>query len=1220
MLTQRQHTILIVDDVKDNREKYRCYLTTDPDITYTILEAKSAKDTLALCHTLATASKSRRLDVILLKYHLSDGDGLEVLTALKAQLGKTCPPVVIIDGDNSAIAVQAIKGGAEDYLVQDQLTSEQLRYKMQSAIENAELRRALHESEERFRTSVENMLDCFGIYSAIRNEVGEIVDFRVEYVNAAACEANQMTKEQQLGKRLCELLPAHRESGLFAQYCQVVETGKPLVKESLIYSDIYRQKHLTRAFDIRVTKLEDGFVAAWRDITQIKRAEEEALQESERRFRAIFNSTFQFIGLLTVDGILIEANQTALDFGGLTHADVINRPFWEARWWTISPQTQEQLKAAIAQAASGEFVRYEVEVLGAGDQVTTIDFSLKPLRDQSGQVSLLIPEGRDISEQVRLRGDHQKLEASLQLANKQLEQRVLERTAQLQQANATIAEREATLRAYYDNAPMQMGVVELTENDIIHIYDNAATCRFFGREPGSTSKKLANELGAPPAAIQTWLTQYHKSQAQGKPVQFEYIHEDSQSNLRYLSVTVFPIDPALFGCPRFCYVAEDISERKRVEKALRQSEAQLQQQLAEIESIYQSAPVGLNVIDTNLRFVRINERLAQINGLPAPEHIGRTVREVLPHLADEVEPLLRQVLAGEPLLNVEIQGETPAQPGVQRIWLEHFLPLKVNDQIIGISTVCEEITDHKQREAELRQVLQKLNFHVENSPLGVIEWDRDFRVSRFSKEAERIFGWQAEELLGKRFDEWNFIFEEDTDEVVKIVTELTTGIEPRVVIQNRNYTKAGTVIDCQWYDSALLDESGKLVSVLSLVMDVSDRVRLLAERERVLQQEQAAREQAERANRVKDEFLAVLSHELRTPLNPILGWAKLLKGGKLNAQKTVEALNIIERNAKLQVDLIEDLLDVSRILQGKLTLNVSTINLESIISAAIETVRLAAETKEIQIQTIIEPNVGQVAGDPARLQQVVWNLLSNAVKFTPTGGRVEIKLERVVADAQITVTDTGKGINPKFLPLIFDYFRQEDASTTRKFGGLGLGLAIVRKLVELHGGTIDANSPGVGQGATFIVRLPLMTPHLETYVDKQRQDVSLDLSEIKILVVDDDADSRDFVSFVLELYGAEVIKAASASEALQILAYSKLDILISDIGMPDMDGYQMLRQIRTWTSDHGGQIPAIALTAYAGEFDQQQALTAGFQLHIPKPLEPEAVAAAVARLAGVIKK
>ncbi|BAZ39202.1 multi-sensor hybrid histidine kinase [Calothrix sp. NIES-4101] len=399
--------------------------------------------------------------------------------------------------------------------------------------------------------------------------------------------------------------------------------------------------------------------------------------------------------------------------------------------------------------------------------------------------------------------------------------------------------------------------------------------------------------------------------------------------------------------------------------------------------------------------------------------------------------------------------------------------------------------------------------------------------------------------------------------------------------------------------------------------------------------------QAEEANRIKDQFLAVLSHELRSPLNPILGWSNILLTRQLTPEKRTEALTIIERNAKLQAQLIEDLLDVSRILQGKLNLNTNQVDLKSIIFHALETIRLAVEAKSINLLFTVENSQFRVfpqplednqeaylpllspisnpkfaiKGDAARLQQVIWNLLSNAVKFTPPGGRVEIKLEKVHQYACIKVIDTGKGISPEFLPHVFEYFRQADSATTRKFGGLGLGLAIVKQLVELHGGIVGVESPGEEKGTTFSVQFPL----LEVISANKRQDSPIpvdlnfrNLQGINILVVDDDNDSRHFLAFVLAEEGANVIPAKSALEALEVLVSFVPDILISDIGMPEMDGYTLISQVRHFLN---GVMPkAIALTAYAGEYDQHKALEAGFAMHISKPAEPNELIIAIQQL------
>ncbi|KAB8316559.1 response regulator [Tolypothrix campylonemoides VB511288] len=430
-----------------------------------------------------------------------------------------------------------------------------------------------------------------------------------------------------------------------------------------------------------------------------------------------------------------------------------------------------------------------------------------------------------------------------------------------------------------------------------------------------------------------------------------------------------------------------------------------------------------------------------------------------------------------------------------------------------------------------------------------------------------------------------------------------------------NYHKDGTEFYIEWHITPIRNVNQIITHFVAIQRDITTRKLMEQERDRLLEREQATRAEAEAANRIKDEFLATLSHELRTPLTPILGWSKLLQTNKLSEAKLQEALVKIEQHAKRQAQLVDDLLDLSRIIQGKLSLNLTSVTLVAPITAALETVRLAAEAKSIHIKTMLDVTVGQVMGDASRLQQVFWNLLSNAIKFTPDGGCIKVELERVERYAQIVVSDTGQGIHPDFLPFVFDRFRQEDSSITRLFGGLGLGLAISRQLVEAHGGTLVAESPGVGGGATFTIRLPLMTTSQQTS-NSEPPKPSLDLSDIKVLVVEDDAGTREFVAFALEQYKADVTAVASATEALEALAKEKPDILVIDIGMPKVNGYTLIRQIRSMTPEQGGLLPAIALTAYVGEYDQKQALAAGFQIHVPKPIEPAELVAVIARLTG----
>jgi PAS domain S-box-containing protein len=1598
-------TLLLIDDFSPDRELYRRYLCISGNPIYRLLEAETAKNGLELCRT-------QQIDAILLDYLLPDATGIQFLTALQVQSNGNSPPVVMVTGEgDEMIAVQALKLGAEDYLVKRCLTPERLQSALRSALENARLRLQLRHQEERFRVSVENMLDCFGLFSAIRDEAGQIIDFQIDYLNKAACENNQMTAQEQLGKRLCELLPAHRE-GLFDEYCQVVEGGEPLLKESLVYADDYAGQQLIRAFDIHATQLGDGFVASWRDVTARKQAELERQQqlererilnqitqqirqslnpdevlntavrevrqflntdralvyrfnpdfsgriivesvgegwmptlntqiedtcfietqgedfrrgrvstvediatasltdchirllerfqvranlvvpihqgedlwgllvlhqcsrlrqwqpseveliqqlaaqvgiaiqqselyqqvqqkqqfiqqisdaapgflyiydlveqrniysnrgiinflgytpeeiqamgeavlpqlfhpddfaqvsvriaqlqhsqpgenfesefrlrhangewrwfgaretvyrrdaagsvcqilgvaqeitdrkqleinltESERRFRELFNTSYQFVGLLTPEGIVLEANQTALDFAGLTLEAVMDRPFWEVRWWTLSAETQHQLQEAIARAAQGEFVRYEVEVLGVGDATITIDFSLKPVRDELGRVVLLIPEGRDISDRLRYEGVRQRLEAELRV-----------------------------------------------------------------------------------------------------------------------------------------------------------SEAKLRQQFAELESIYATAPVGLCFQDANLRCVRINDRLAEINGIPAAAHVGRTIREVLPDLADTLEAIHHQVVnTGTPILGIEIQGTTQAQPGVERTWISSYYPLKDSTgQVLGVNVMVQDITELKQTQAALQesqaqfeafmrycpttayikdeagcylytnllnericnlssdQWLGKTDFELfppevvqqwihhdqivleTNQPLEVIEtyplldgehtylsykfpiqlspqrrllgglslditdrvqaekrlqeseaqlqlgvqvagialarvdyasntvtlspeaavrygiademtselvdeltvtrdrihatfhpdereemermieqvldpngagwfarehrvvwpngevrwldvrkqvfFDRTGNTPRpdhailaaiditdrkqaeqdrlllarivesstdaiigFTPErkivswnagAERIFGYTSPEVLGQDIAILSPDDHKNDSAIVCARLQRGERIDP---YETQRQRKDGSLVDVAVTISPIKTTEAEIIGVSMTARDITNQKRLEQERERLLAQAEAAREEAETANRSKDDFVSLVAHELRSPLNAIMGWAQLLQTRSFDAATTQRALETIIRNTRTQTQLIEDLLDVSRMVRGTLRMTMTSVDLSTVIEAAVETVQPAAEAKQLRLETQCS-DAGLISGDFQRLQQVVINLLTNAIKFTPEGGQVQILLDQQNDQARIQVSDTGKGISPDFLPHIFERFRQDQQNATAK-QGLGLGLAIVKYIVEQHQGIITVQSGGEGQGATFTVLLPLLKSDLvtpdEPALPLPSDDSSLSLEGVRVLLVDDDPNMLNLTTFVLEQFKAIVHTATSGAAALECFPQFCPDILISDIAMPELTGYELLRQIRLKPE---GQIPAIAFTAYSSEAHREDSLQAGFAYHLVKPVEPE---------------
>ena len=740
----------------------------------------------------------------------------------------------------------------------------------------------------------------------------------------------------------------------------------------------------------------------------------------------------------------------------------------------------------------------------------------------------------------------------------------------------------------------------------------------------------------------------------------------------------------------------DITERKQAEQEREQllereriarSEAEAAQR--QLTTIFETSPIGLALLDAEQRFIAINEALAEINGLTREQHLGYSIPELFGEFDPKIVEVFEQIYTtGNPFISpnfaVNVPGRSDRRPGYYNVY---YLPTtNLEGRVESVLVYVVDVTDRFCLEqaqrflAEASKVLAAcLDYQTTLTSIAqlVVPQLADWCTVHIVDETgttRRLAVAHVDPAKVAWANELEHHYPHDPNAAKGVAHVIRTGqselyqdIPDALLVESAHDAKHLQLLQEAGLSSVMIvplrvqerslgtisfvtAESGRRYDLadLALAEELGRRAALAVENAQLYQVAQrdrasseAARRAAESANRVKDEFLAVLSHELRSPLNPILGWTKMLRSKRLDSTKTEQALETIERNAKLQAQLIEDLLDVSRILQGKMTLNVAPVNLVATIEAGLETVQLAAEAKSIQIQTILNPIFGTVSGDTNRLQQVVWNLLSNAVKFTPAGGRVEVRLDQVKGDreasgpgdllsspastqsaqyAQITVTDTGKGISPDFLPHVFDYFRQEDGTITRQFGGLGLGLAIVRHLTELHGGTVYADSRGENSGSTFTVRLPL---HITEERGLQTEDLALNpqssalsapLAGVRVLVVDDDADMRELAVFILMQSGAEVTIAASAAQALTLLNQSVPDLLLCDIGMPDMDGYALMRQIRKLSPEQGGTLPAIALTAYAGGINQQRALAAGFQMHISKPVEPEALVKAIASL------
>ncbi|MDZ8189659.1 MAG: PAS domain S-box protein [Nostoc sp. ChiSLP02] len=770
-----------------------------------------------------------------------------------------------------------------------------------------------------------------------------------------------------------------------------------------------------------------------------------------------------------------------------------------------------------------------------------------------------------------------------------------------------------------------------------------------------------------------------KSKGACTPYEKEYIRKDG-SRIPIL------IGYSLLGESRHKAVGFilDISERHQIEQALHQSEERFQ-------AFMDNSPAAGWITDTDGRVLYLSPTYFRIFNFPKNNAINKNIFELYP--AETAQQFFNNIkIVAETNQVVEAIESAPRTDGSIGEFLVYKFPIADPCGLRLVGGVAVDITERERALRERQQAQKALQQRSEGlkllfettSDLLSTERPLDLMNTLFVKLSAQMdlhfyFNYLIETHENKqklRLVGWSGIAQEVFQALEYL--EFNQGIcgvvaqERRQIVindvQHSTHPNAHILRDLgiTAYTGQPLIAQGKLLGVLSfasrtrtyftpeetaLLQATSDQVAVALERFELIASLQRRKEQLIQANRIKDEFLAVLSHELRTPLNPILGWSKMLQTKKYDDATIARALQTIERNAKLQTQLIEDLLDVSRILQGKLSLNIASVNLVTAIAAALETVRLAAQAKSInlrfaildlasentnrnlasiefnkqpdnlksQIQVVLSAHQGYdskflVAGDSVRLQQVIWNLLSNAIKFTPQGGEIEISLGIVDSQAQLQVRDTGKGISPDFLPFVFDYFRQADGATTRKFGGLGLGLAIVRHIVELHGGTVQAESLGEEQGATFTVMLPLIKINVKNEDSDRQSDDSPDLNGLKVLLVDDERDTRELIAFILQQYGATVTQTASAVEALQVLPVLQPNLLLSDIGMPEVDGYMLMRQIREMPPELGGKIPAIALTAYAAEIDYQQAIAAGFQQHITKPVEPAKLIRAIANL------
>jgi PAS domain S-box-containing protein len=701
---------------------------------------------------------------------------------------------------------------------------------------------------------------------------------------------------------------------------------------------------------------------------------------------------------------------------------------------------------------------------------------------------------------------------------------------------------------------------------------------------------------------------------------------------------------------RFVGFVLDLTERKRAERSLKASEDQLR-------LVTDTLPALISYVDADERYRFANRQYEQWFGTTRQAIYGKTIREVVGDAAyAQRRPFVERALGRGEV--VRFDGPTPHRDGSVRDSEMSYVPdVGPDGRVRGMVVLAADVTEQRRTARALRRYADLFQ-HAELG-LAVTAAADGVTLEMVNPAFARMYGYAPADLAGQSLLSV-FAAEYRTEVPSHMRIARDRGHHTFESLHER---KDGTQFPVEVDVTAARGEDGAVVDHVLSVTDITERERAGAEMERLLEAEQDARERAEglarqaeasareaaAANRSKDEFLATLSHELRTPLNAILGWAQLLRAGGMSEEEVAQGVETIERNARAQGQLVEDLLDLSRIISGKLRLEVVAVDLPAVIAAALDAARPAADAKGIRVESQVDGDVGAIRGDPNRLQQVAWNLLSNAIKFTPAGGEVRVRLGAAPdGQAELAVSDTGQGIRPELLPYVFDRLRQGDATLTRKHGGLGLGLSIVRHLVELHGGTVAAASEGEGRGATFTVRLPSATAAVTTAAVASPDgsgDVMPDhpavsvagggggadagdaaragapaampsLHGVRVLVVDDEPDARELVQRVLRRCGADVSVAGSAAAAAEALPHVRPDVLLSDIGMPDEDGYSLIRRVRALPPDLGGATPAVALTAFARAEDRDRALDAGFQLHVTKPVEPAALARAVAELAG----
>ena len=1133
-------------------------------------------------------------DCVLLADSVAEVDVLETLARLKSVAGASLLSVLIItEANNEKMATEALKNGADNYLFKEELTARSLRNAVHTALRNEELRR----ERDSFQDSVENA--PVGIHWVSPDGI-------ILWANQAELSLLGYAREEYLGRNIAEF---HADESVAVSMIEQLSNHVTLnnfeaqmrckdgsCRDVLVSSNVRWENGTfihTRCFT--------------RDVTDRKKVEEE-LRVRTAQLQLVSDNITTLIAHCDLEERYRFVNQAYARQFGLRPEQIMGKTISEV----VNAQVYTIIKPYLDEALTGQRVEFETEIPQQGLTKQFVHTVYIPKFGIDGKLHGIIATINDITKR-RLEEDNQKLLLDLG-----------ERIRRIDNTDELLADVSRLVGKHYDAARCFFSEFDLAQETVtvqsdfyrpglpsltgIQLLTSLSPTTVEALKSGHTVVNSNTKTDARTAA--SYESFYHPRKLEAY-VGVPLLRDGSLQATMFINHSA----PQEWDSIQVALL-ETIAERTwlsveklRSENALREAEEKFRTMADNISHFAWMA-------DASGYIFWYNHRWYEYTGTTLEEMQGWGWQKV--HHPDHVERVVAKIQnawdTGE-----EWEDTFPlrSKTGEYRWFLSRALPIRdAAGKVVRWFGTNTDITERrKTEEALLRQArLIELSFEP------ILVWDIENGIVEWNAGATQLYGFTKEEAIGYTSHELlqtahPFPF----DELIKILKN-----QGEWMGELHHKTKAGSEVIVESRHQ-LIEIDGRQV-VLETNHDITERLQVKTQLEQAYLEQTAARAEAEDANRAKDEFLAVVSHELRAPLNSMLGWAKILKGGKYTPATLDHAIEVIERSARSQQKMIEDLLDSARIISGKLRLEIQPVKMTSVVEATLETARPAAEAKGLALEALCLSDTDIITGDAERLQQVVWNLISNAVKFTPQGGSISIRLERVDPYLQLTVSDTGRGISREFMPYIFNRFHQADSSITRRHSGLGLGLSLVRHLVELHGGFVKAESPGEEQGATFTVTLPfraVLTPVLETESSRTNRGIRSILPSaldgLHILVVDDELDARELVKIMLEQNGAQVTAAASVAEALSLLRSEKglqLDAIVSDIGMPEENGYTLIRQVRNLSAAQGGQLPAIALTAFGRASDRIAALSAGFQMHVPKPVEAAELVMVIASLTG----